>query len=104
MVRYMCSLPGIDDPEMEDGTTAFSMALAKGDCGLIKEFIPLKRRRDIDLARYSLIEPKINKDVIQILEAASIKNEGPIAGPSEGRDSQLSVILSFCILHLIAYC
>ena len=100
MVRYMCSLPGIDDPEMEDGTTAFSMALAKGNCGLIKEFIPLKRRRDIDLARYSLIEPKINKEVMQILEAAmeTIKNEGQIAGPSEGRDSQLSVILCFCIL------
>ena len=91
---------------MDDGTTAFSMALAKGNCSLIKEFIPLKRRRDINLARYSLIEPKINKELIQILEAAmeTIKNEGPIAGPSEGRDSQLSVILSFCILHSIAYC
>ena len=95
MVRYMCSLPGIDDPEMEDGTTAFSMALAKGDCSLIKEFIPLKRRRDIDLARYSLIEPKINKEVRQILEAAvkTITDEGPLALPSVERDSELSGIL-----------
>ena len=67
MVRYMCSLPGIDDPEMEDGTTAFSMALAKGRCDLIKVFLRHKRPRDMKLALCAALEPNINANVKRAL-------------------------------------
>ena len=70
MVKYMLSLPGIDDPVMADGTTAFSMALAQRNCDLISELLRFKRKRDIELARYALLEPKINTEVRQVLEEA----------------------------------
>ena len=39
MVEYLLTLPGIYDAEMDDGTTAFAMALAKRDLELIKLFM-----------------------------------------------------------------
>ena len=36
MLSYMLSLPEIEDPEMVDGTTAFSMAIAKEDTKITK--------------------------------------------------------------------
>ena len=68
MIKYMHSIPGIEDPLMEDGTTAFSMALAKGHCDLITEFMRFNRTRDVTLARYALQEPKIDYKVKQLLE------------------------------------
>ena len=53
---------------MEDGTTAFSMALAKGRCDLIAEFLKFNRKREVKLARYALLEPKINAKVKRLLE------------------------------------
>ena len=55
---------------MDDGTTAFSVALAKSNCEVIKELILARRRRDIDLARCALNEPNLNKGVRKILEEA----------------------------------
>ena len=83
MVKYMHSLPGIEDPVMADGTTAFSMALARRQCDLIKELLCFKRKGDIELARYALLEPKINAEVKQLLEEAigSTTDEGPRPKP-----------------------
>ena len=39
MALYLLSLPGIQDPAMEDGTTGFAMALARRDLRLIKVFL-----------------------------------------------------------------
>ena len=72
MVKYMQSLPGIEDPLMQDGTTAFSMALAKGRSDLIKELLQFKRTKDLDLAAYALLEPKINEEVKQVLKEAKV--------------------------------
>ena len=79
MVKYMQTLPGIEDPVMADGTTVFSVALAKSNCDVIKELILSRRRRDNDLARCALNEPKLNEDVRKILIEAigTITHEGP---------------------------
>ena len=39
MVEYLLSLPGIQDVTMEDGTTAFAMALGRRDLQMIKAFM-----------------------------------------------------------------
>ena len=52
---------------MADGTTAFSMALAKGRSELIKEFLQHKRSSDMILAALAALEPNINADVKQAL-------------------------------------
>ena len=86
MIKYLLSLPGIEDPVMTDGTTAFSMALGKGHCDLIKELLKFKRTGDIELAKYALLEPRINEnvEVKQVLEEAILEeaigttaDEGP---------------------------
>ena len=68
MVKYINSMPGSEDIAMGDGTTAFSIALAKDRSDLIKELISSKKSRDIELARYALQEPTLNKGVKQVLE------------------------------------
>ena len=67
MIKYLHSLRGIADPVMADGTTAFSMALAKGRSDLICEF---KGTMDNELARYTLIEPNISEEVRKVLEVS----------------------------------
>ena len=64
---------------MADGTTAFSIALANERCDIIKELLKFKRTKDIELARYVLLEPKINEKVKQVLEDAigTPTDEGP---------------------------
>ena len=64
----MLCLPGVKDPVMEDGTTAFSMALAKGQCNLIDELLRRERARDIELAHYALLETNINEEVRKMLK------------------------------------
>ena len=39
MVKYLLSLPEIRDVKMDDGTTAFSMALGRGDLEMIDVFL-----------------------------------------------------------------
>ena len=39
MAIYLLSLPEMQDPAMEDGTTGFAMALARRDLHLIKAFL-----------------------------------------------------------------
>ena len=69
---------------MEDGTTAFSMALAKGRCDLITEFMRFKRARDVRLARYALQEPKMSDGLRKLLNKfIQTTNEGQHAELSE---------------------
>ena len=59
MVRYLLSLPGIKDVQMDDGTTAFSMALGRGDLQMIRVFLKSEHQSDIDpieLAKRAVIE------------------------------------------------
>ena len=48
MVRYLLSIPGIRDVKMDDGTTAFSMALGRKDFEMIRIFLDTKHASDID--------------------------------------------------------
>ena len=63
---------------MDDGTTAFSMALAKGRCDLMKELLRFKRKKDVQLARYALLETKLNENVKQVLLEAvgTVRQQG----------------------------
>ena len=59
MVEYLLSLPRIQDVTMEDGTTAFAMALGRRDLEMIKAFMNSSQLCDIDhikLAKRALIE------------------------------------------------
>ena len=59
MVEYLLSLPGIQDVTMEDGTTAFAMALGRRDLEMIKAFMNSSQLCDtnhINLAKRALIE------------------------------------------------
>ena len=47
MAEYMLKLPGIQDPTIDDGTTAFSIALARSDLKLIRLFLASKIPSDI---------------------------------------------------------
>ena len=67
MITYLLTPEGIEDPVMADGTTAFSMALAKGRCDLIKAFLRHKRPRDMKLALCAALEPNINANVKRAL-------------------------------------
>ena len=83
MIKYMNSIPGIEDPLMEDGTTAFSMALAKGRCDLIREFMRFNRARDVRLARHALQEPKMSDGLRKVLNKF-------IQTTNEGQHTELS--------------
>ena len=59
MVEYLLSLPGIQDVTMEDGTTAFAMALGRRDLEMIKAFMNSSQLCDTDhikLAKRALLE------------------------------------------------
>ena len=59
MVEYLLSLPGIQDVKMEDGTTAFAMALGRRDLEMIKAFMNSSQLCDIShikLAKRALVE------------------------------------------------
>ena len=59
MVKYLLSLPEIRDVKMDDGTTAFSMALGRGDLQMIRVFLNSEHLSDIDpieLAKRAVIE------------------------------------------------
>ena len=61
MAEYMLSMTGIQDPTMEDGTSAFSMVLARRDLKLIRLFLDSKI--DIDhkfLTEEALLEMSRN--------------------------------------------
>ena len=64
MAEFLLDIPGIYDAEMDDGTTAFAIALGRGDCELIRLFmgscvpsnidpISLTKRAIIELDRYA---------------------------------------------------
>ena len=67
MIKYMLSMEEIEDPIMADGTTAFSMALAKGRCDIIKEFLRIERSSDMELASLAALEPNINVNMKKAL-------------------------------------
>ena len=59
LVVYMLSLPGIRDIKMEDGTTAFSMALGKRHLKLIKAFlctVPLSENDPIAMSKRAILD------------------------------------------------
>ena len=48
MAEYMLQMPGIQDPAVDDGTTAFSMVLARRDLKLIGLFLASEIPCDIN--------------------------------------------------------
>ena len=66
MAEFMLSLPEICDPEMSDGTTGFSMALARGNAKLVEILLSYyhkhperrveERKRDIQIAQEAIME------------------------------------------------
>ena len=48
MVEYLLKLPGIQDPIMEDGTTAFTMALARSDNTMMGLLLDSNHESDIN--------------------------------------------------------
>ena len=48
MVEYLLTLPGICDPIMEDGTTAFTMALARSDNSMMEILLDSNHESDIN--------------------------------------------------------
>ena len=59
MVKYLLSLAGIQDTKMDDGTTAFSMALGRGDLEMIKVFMDSEHQSEInpiELAKRAVME------------------------------------------------
>ena len=70
MVKYLSSFEGINDPVMEDGTTAFAMALARRDLALIGFFLASEHPSDIDMK-------KMAKRAILELDKAGTGNPYP---------------------------
>lgn len=65
MVNYMLAQPGIRDVKMEDGTTAFVMALSRQDSRLVEVLLTSEIPSDIDsvhLAQRALTELKKQQD------------------------------------------
>ena len=66
MVEFMLSLPEIFDPEMPDGTTGFSMALARDNPKLVELLLSYyqkytvgrieEKKRDIRIAEDAIME------------------------------------------------
>ena len=66
MAEYMLCLPGICDPEMPDGTTGFSMALARDNPKLVELLLSYyqkytvgrieEKKRDIRIAEDAIME------------------------------------------------
>ena len=66
MAEYMLSLQGILDPEMQDGTTGFAMALARNNTKLVELLFSYyhnnpqrrvdERQRDIRIAEQAILE------------------------------------------------
>ena len=48
MVEYLLKLPGMRDPIMEDGTTAFTMALARSDNTMMGILLDSNHESDIN--------------------------------------------------------
>ena len=69
MVKYMVSLPGVGDPKMDDGTTAFAIALAKGDLHLIRVLLASKLQSDIEhrgLATRAILELEEDHEISEL--------------------------------------
>ena len=65
MVRYMLGLPGICDPKMDDGTTAFVMSLSRKDVELIEVLLTSEILSDTDqkeLGKRAVFELDRNAD------------------------------------------
>ena len=74
MVKYLLSLPGIKDIKMDDGTTAFSMALGRKDLEMIRVFLNKEHQSDIDpieLAKRAVME--LDRDTEN--ERSDLRNE-----------------------------
>ena len=80
MAEYMLSLPGIGDPEMPDGTTGFSLALARDNAKLVELLFSYyqkypeerveERKRDIRIAEEAILELDDKSEVKTVLKKA----------------------------------
>ena len=82
MVEYLIKLPGIHDPEMDDGTTGFAMALARNDTELIKILMESDHPSDINpiqLSRYAIKELEREHEncsaVLKVLKNRSVQGD-----------------------------
>ena len=90
MVGYLAKLPGIHDPKMEDGSTAFAIALARRDIVVLIILMAFHIRSDIDhqhLTQRAILELKRNpQDCTNLLkEVLTRSNELPLQAPGQQR-------------------
>ena len=89
MVDYMLSLPGIHDIEMEDCTTAFSMALGKRNLHTIKSFLSTEHLSDNDpvaMAKRAILDMdavpgKNDPELRKVLEEGLRRHNVPMEAP-----------------------
>lgn len=98
MMQYLTGFEGINDPLMEDGTTAFAMALAKRDLDLIRLLLASGHPCDIDpkmMAKRAILEldkngtdnryPNLRKELYEGLKKYN-------ASPEKAPSSQTGVL------------
>ena len=97
MAEFMLSLPEICDPEMPDGTTAFSMALARGNAKLVESLLSYyhkhperrveERKRDIQIAENAIQELDKSSPITCVLEKAmdNLKSERRAPSPIKSK-------------------
>ena len=97
MAKYMLSLPEICDPEMPDGTTGFSMALARGNAKLVEILLSYyqkyperreeERMRDIQIAEDAIQELDKNSPMTCVLkkELNNLKSARKAPSPMKSR-------------------
>ena len=96
MANYMLRLPEISDPETDDGTTGFAMALARDDFKLAAELLKTtnkpesEKKRDIKLASDALLEMNRESEMARVLSEAIAKYDDPLHEKSFRRQSTLS--------------
>ena len=84
MANYMLRLPEISDPETDDGTTGFAMALARDDFKLAAELLKTtnkpesEKQRDIRLAGDALLEMNRESEMARVLSEAIAKYDDPL--------------------------
>ena len=96
MANYMLRLPEISDPETDDGTTGFAMALARDDFKLAAELLKTtnkpesEKQRDIRLASDALLEMNRESEMARVLSEAIAKYDVPLLEQTVRRQPTMS--------------
>ena len=96
MANYMLHFPAISDPETDDGTTGFAMALARDDFNLAAELFKTSNkpegeiRRDIKLANDALLEMNRESKMAKVLTEAVEKYDVHLKGRAVRRQPNMS--------------